>query len=83
MRSYTTNGVCTKKIDVAVKDGKVEKITFHSGCAGNLEGVSRLAEGMDVKEVIKRLKLKSLMNTLEDLFLKVNPLINILKKISL
>ena len=56
MNSYKTEGVCANKIDFTVKDGKVEKIIFHEGCPGNLQGVSRLAEGMDVNEVIEKLK---------------------------
>jgi uncharacterized protein (TIGR03905 family) len=56
VNSYKTTGVCASKIDFTVKDGKVEKIIFHAGCPGNLQGVSKLAEGMDVNEVIGKLK---------------------------
>lgn len=56
MNTYKTEGVCASKIDFAIKDGKIEKLTFHAGCPGNLEGVSRLAVGMDVNEVIEKLK---------------------------
>lgn len=56
MTTYTTSGVCAKKIDFIVEDGVVKKIEFQSGCSGNLQGVSRLAEGMKVEDVISKLK---------------------------
>lgn len=56
MSSYTTHGVCSRKINFSVKDGIVEKVEFLSGCSGNLEGIGRLVEGMPVEEVIRRLE---------------------------
>lgn len=54
--SYTPTGVCSVKIDFEVEDNKVKNIKFTGGCHGNTQGVSKLAEGMDIDEVIKRLK---------------------------
>lgn len=54
--SYTPNGVCSAKIDFEIEDGKVKNVAFTRGCNGNTQGISRLVEGMDVDEVIKRLK---------------------------
>ncbi|XEQ93415.1 hypothetical protein SCACP_22890 [Sporomusa carbonis] len=56
MFTYTTSGVCSKKIEFMVEDGVVKKISFQSGCPGNLQGVSRLAEGMKVEDIIIKLK---------------------------
>ncbi|MDF2873714.1 MAG: uncharacterized protein K0R22_397 [Sporomusa sp.] len=56
MAIYTTSGVCAKKIEFLVEAGIVTEIEFQSGCSGNLQGVSRLAEGMRVEDVIKKLK---------------------------
>ena len=56
MSTYITSGVCATKIEFVVEDNIVKKIEFQSGCPGNLEGVSRLAEGMKVEEVISRLQ---------------------------
>ncbi|MTI65330.1 MAG: TIGR03905 family TSCPD domain-containing protein [Firmicutes bacterium] len=56
MNSYVTKGVCSRKIDFTVENNKVKKVNFTSGCPGNLEGISKLVEGMEVKEVIERLK---------------------------
>lgn len=54
--SYTPRGVCSAKIDFDIIDGKVYNISFFRGCNGNTKGLASLAEGMDAKEVIKRLK---------------------------
>lgn len=54
--TYTTRGVCSAKIDFEVEDGKLKNVAFTRGCNGNTQGISRLVEGMDVHEVIRRLK---------------------------
>lgn len=56
MYSYNPVGVCSKKIDFEIKDNKIERVIFTGGCPGNLLGISKLVEGMDVKEAIQRLK---------------------------
>ncbi len=53
---YKTKGTCSSSIVVDVEDGIVKKVEFTGGCNGNLKGISRLVEGMPVKEVIERLK---------------------------
>ena len=54
--SYTPRGVCSAKIDFEIEDGRVKNLIFTRGCNGNTQGISRLVEGMEVHEVIKRLK---------------------------
>lgn len=53
--NYKTRGVCSKEISFEVEDNKVVNVQFVGGCSGNTQGVSRLVEGMDVDEAIKRL----------------------------
>ena len=53
---YGTKGTCSRAIDFDVVDGKVTKTKFTMGCMGNTQGVASLVEGMEVEEVIKRLK---------------------------
>ena len=53
--SYTTKGVCSRRINIAVEDNIVKEVVFEGGCAGNTKGVAALVEGMEVDEVIKRL----------------------------
>lgn len=56
MYTYIPEGVCSKEITFDVKDGKVCNVTFLGGCNGNLQGISRLVEGMPLEEAIKRLE---------------------------
>ena len=56
MYSYSTTGVCTKKIDFDVVDNKVCNVQFHGGCNGNLKAISKLVEGMEVEKVIRILE---------------------------
>lgn len=53
---YKTKGVCSREITINMDKGIVESIHFVNGCSGNLQGISRLVEGMPAEEVIKRLK---------------------------
>ncbi len=53
---YKTTGTCASMIDVEVKDGRIESVTFTGGCNGNLQGISALVKGMMVEEAISRLK---------------------------
>lgn len=53
---YTTKGTCSRKITFDVVDGKVTNVQFVMGCHGNTQGVSALVEGMDIHEVINKLK---------------------------
>ena len=53
---YKTKGVCSRKINFSVEDGKVCKVKFDGGCNGNGKGVAALVEGMDVDEAIHRME---------------------------
>ena len=53
---YKTKGVCSQAIEFGITDGKVHDIHFVGGCDGNTKGLAKLAEGMEVQEVIKRLE---------------------------
>lgn len=53
---FTPQGVCSTQIIVEVEEGIIKKLTVENGCHGNLQGISKLVEGMKVEEVIKRLE---------------------------
>ena len=53
---YIPQGVCSKKIEFDIVDGKLSNVKYTGGCDGNLKAVSKLVEGMEVEEVIKRCK---------------------------
>ena len=53
--TYTPRGVCSRQITFDVEDSKVYNVNFMGGCNGNTQGLSKLCEGMEVDELIKRL----------------------------
>lgn len=53
---YKTHGVCSQNISFDIKDHKVYNVHFTGGCHGNLQGIGKLVEGMDVDDVISRVE---------------------------
>lgn len=49
---YRTAGTCSTVIFFTVRDGVLEQLAFGGGCTGNLQGLSRLAVGRRVDELI-------------------------------
>ena len=56
MYRYKTHGTCSSEILIDLDGDTVKSVQFINGCAGNTQGVARLAQGMKVDEVITRLK---------------------------
>ena len=54
--SYRPTGVCARKIDFDIEDGRICKVSFQGGCAGNTQGLAVLLEGMTMDEAIQRLE---------------------------
>lgn len=53
--SFRPKGVCSQLMNIVVEDNKIVSLKVTGGCSGNLQGISRLVEGMDVDQVIERL----------------------------
>lgn len=53
---YRTKGTCSQEITFEVEDNKLKNVAFFGGCNGNLQGISKLVEGMDIDEVIRRVE---------------------------
>lgn len=53
---YRTKGTCSQRILFEINEGKLENVQFIGGCNGNLQGISRLVEGMDAQAVIDRIE---------------------------
>lgn len=53
---YRPSGVCSREMIIELDGDIIKKLTIVGGCAGNTVGVSKLVEGMNINEVIKRLK---------------------------
>ena len=53
---YYPESICVSEIRFDVRDGRVYDVSFVGGCKGNLLSVAALVEGMEIDEVITRLK---------------------------
>lgn len=49
MESYTyaPRGVCARKIEFDLEEGKLYNLRFTGGCNGNLKAIGKLLEGQD------------------------------------
>ena len=56
MFEYAPQGVCSRKINCDIIDGKLHNVRFTGGCPGNLIAISKLVEGKDAKEVASLLE---------------------------
>ena len=53
---YKPQGVCSRQFEIEHEDGKIITIKIIGGCNGNLQGISKLLEGMPINEVVSRLE---------------------------
>ncbi|OQC01650.1 MAG: TSCPD domain protein [Firmicutes bacterium ADurb.Bin099] len=47
MYRYKTKGTCSTEITFEIQEGKLKDVKFTDGCSGNLQGISKLLEGME------------------------------------
>ena len=53
---YTPKGVCSRQFDIEVEEGVIQSVKVAGGCSGNLQGISRLVEGMGVEDAIEKMR---------------------------
>ena len=54
--NYRTKGVCSKEMHIELNDDHtIKHVEVIGGCNGNLQGISRLVEGMKAEDAIARL----------------------------
>lgn len=53
---YRNHGTCSQSVRFEIEDNILKNVSFYGGCNGNLKGICSLVEGMDVDEVIRRIK---------------------------
>lgn len=53
--TYRPRGVCSQYMEIETEDNILKSFRVLGGCDGNLQGITRLVEGMDIDEVIARL----------------------------
>ena len=54
--THQNKGTCSTQIEFDIEDGILHNVKFTNGCNGNLQGVSKLVEGLPAEEAVKRLK---------------------------
>ena len=54
--TYKTKDVCSTQIDFRLEGDRVHDVRFTGGCNGNLNGISKLIEGMKAEDVISKLE---------------------------
>lgn len=55
-RVYRPKGVCSQLMEIEVENGIIQQVQIFGGCNGNLQGISKLIEGMRVEDVIAKMK---------------------------
>ena len=53
---YAPQGVCSRLMQFDIEDNKIHNLKVVGGCNGNLQGIGKLVEGMDIDEVISRVE---------------------------
>ena len=53
--TYRPKGVCSQMMEMDIEDNKLKSLKVTGGCSGNLQGIAKLVEGMDIDDVINRL----------------------------
>lgn len=56
MKTYKTQGTCSRAIEYDVENGVLTACRFIGGCPGNTQGVAKLAVGRKVEDVVELLK---------------------------
>jgi len=54
--NYRPRGVCSQNMEIEVEGSKIVSLKVSGGCSGNLRGIAKLVEGMEISDVISRLE---------------------------
>ena len=54
--TYRPRGVCSQLMEIEVQGDRIKHVKVTGGCSGNLQGISRLVEGMEIREAISRME---------------------------
>lgn len=53
--TYKTQGTCSSQITFDLDGNVVKNVKYFGGCNGNLQGISKLVEGLTVEEIEEKL----------------------------
>ena len=55
--THKNRGTCSTKVEFDMgEDHIIRNVSYQNGCSGNLQGISKLAEGMKAEDYIERCK---------------------------
>ena len=54
--TYRPKGTCSRLMEIETDGNTVKSLKVLGGCDGNLKGIAKLVEGMEIDEVISRLE---------------------------
>lgn len=54
--TYTTHGTCSRQINIEIENNVITDISFVGGCSGNTQGICKLVLGMNITDVIERIR---------------------------
>ena len=54
--TYRPRGVCSQLMEIEVEGDRIKHVKVTGGCSGTLQGISRLVEGMEIREAISRVE---------------------------
>ena len=54
--TYRPRGTCSQLMEIETEGNVVKSLKVTGGCDGNLKGIAKLIEGMEIDEVISRLE---------------------------
>jgi len=53
--TYKPKGVCSTLFEIETDGVVIESLKVTNGCSGNLQGISRLVQGMEIEDAIRRM----------------------------
>ena len=53
--TFYPQGVCSRKIELDIENGRVHNIHYLGGCNGNLQAIPKLVEGLTVEQVEEKI----------------------------
>ena len=53
---YPVQGVCSRSVEFEIDKNRVYHVKFQGGCNGNLKAIASLVDGMEVQDVITKLR---------------------------
>ena len=56
MYTFYPEGVCSQMMEIELDGDTIKEVIVTGGCHGNLQGISRLIQGMNVDEAISRME---------------------------